>query len=109
MARDRLDSRSFRRMADPRRRELPFGSWPSAITAERILAGALRLGHPQIDRGSVYWLEGRPAEAGRQVVVRADRALVNSLNTPAVKTILHGGVRNTVQVLKEEGLSRLVR
>ena len=50
---------------------LPHGSWPSSLTAERILAGALRLGQPQLDAEYVYWLEGRPGEAGRQVIVRA--------------------------------------
>jgi dipeptidyl aminopeptidase/acylaminoacyl peptidase len=60
-------------MAHAGRRTLPYGSWPSALTAERALAGTLRLGYPQIDQGLVYWLEGRPAEAGRQVVVRVGR------------------------------------
>ena len=49
----------------------PYGSWPTELSAERILAGALRLGSPQIDRGWIYWLEGRPAEGGRQAIVRA--------------------------------------
>ncbi len=49
----------------------PYGSWPTPLTSERILSGALRLGRPQLDRGWLYWLEGRPSEGGRQVVVRA--------------------------------------
>ncbi len=49
----------------------PHGSWPTPLTTERILSGALRLGRAQMDRGWVYWLEGRPSEGGRQVVMRA--------------------------------------
>lgn len=50
---------------------LRYGSWPSPVRAERIAAAALRLGQTRIDRGFVHWLEARPAEAGRQVVMRA--------------------------------------
>jgi len=49
----------------------PFGSWPSPIGAGRIASASLRLGQTQLHRGDVYWIEGRPAEGGRQVVVRA--------------------------------------
>ena len=47
------------------------GSWPSPITSARVAAGTLRLSQPRLDAGLVYWLEGRPTEAGRQVVMRA--------------------------------------
>lgn len=33
----------------------------------------LRLSEPRIDRGAVYWLEGRPSEGGRNVLVRSTR------------------------------------
>jgi dipeptidyl aminopeptidase/acylaminoacyl peptidase len=49
----------------------PFGSWPSPIGADRIATASLRLGQPRIVGGEVWWLEGRPAEGGRQVVVSA--------------------------------------
>lgn len=47
------------------------GSWPSPISSARVAAGALRLSQPRLDAGLVYWLEGRPTEGGRQVVMRA--------------------------------------
>lgn len=50
---------------------LRHGSWPSLITSERVAAGSLRLSQPRLDEGLVYWLEGRPSEGGRQVVMRA--------------------------------------
>jgi dipeptidyl aminopeptidase/acylaminoacyl peptidase len=49
----------------------PHGSWRSPLGAERITAGSLRLSQPRLDGGALYWLEGRPAEGGRQVVMRA--------------------------------------
>ena len=51
--------------------EHPYGSWPTPLTSDRILSSALRLGRAQLDGGWLYWLEGRPAEGGRQVLVRA--------------------------------------
>jgi len=48
-----------------------YGSWPSSFAARNISSGSLRLSQPRIRNGQVYWLEGRPAERGRQVVVRA--------------------------------------
>ena len=49
----------------------PFGSWRSEIRSTDVAAGARRLSQPRVDGGFVYWLEGRPAEGGRQCVVRA--------------------------------------
>ncbi|MCZ6464973.1 MAG: S9 family peptidase, partial [Proteobacteria bacterium] len=51
-------------------RARPCGSWSSSISSERIAAGALRLAQPRLDGGWVYWLEGRPAEGGRQAILR---------------------------------------
>ena len=59
---------------------LPYGSWPSPITAADVAKGAVRLGFPVlVDSATagappdVWWLEGRPAEGGRQVIVSAER------------------------------------
>jgi len=76
----------------PPKQVLPFGSWPTELSAERILAGALRLGFPQIDRGWVYWLEGRPGEGGRQAVVRSRPGQAAEDVTPSdenVRTLVH--------------------
>lgn len=50
----------------------PYGSWPSPLTADAVVAGALRLGSIQVDGDAIYWVEGRPADQGRQVIVRRD-------------------------------------
>jgi dipeptidyl aminopeptidase/acylaminoacyl peptidase len=48
----------------------PCGTWRSTITSERIACGRGSLGQVALDHGDVYWTEGRPAEAGRVVLVR---------------------------------------
>ena len=51
----------------------PFGSWASPLSAAAIASGGLRLAEPRVDRGAVYWLEGRPDEGGRNVLMRSAR------------------------------------
>ncbi len=54
--------------------ELPFGSWPSPITADLIAAGGVGLGGPAVRGNERWWSEARPSEAGRVVLVRSVRA-----------------------------------
>ena len=53
---------------------LPFGTWPSPITPDAIVAETIRLASVSLDAGRIGWLEGRPAEGGRNVLVRANVA-----------------------------------
>lgn len=47
------------------------GEWESPITSELITSATKRLGAPSFaPNGDLFWLEGRPAEKGRQVLVR---------------------------------------
>jgi len=55
-------------MSDPR--PIPYGSWPSPLAAATVASSALRLGDLQMDGGDLYWVEGRPSEQGRCVVMR---------------------------------------
>lgn len=48
----------------------PYGSWKSPITADLIVEGSVGLGGLVGDGNDIYWIEGRPSEAGRSVVVR---------------------------------------
>ena len=48
----------------------PYGSWKSPITADLIVAGTIGLGGLALDGNDVYWIEGRPSEGGRYVMVR---------------------------------------
>ena len=49
-----------------------YGSWKSPITSDLIAAQSISLSEPRLDGELVYWLEGRPQELGRYVVVRAN-------------------------------------
>ena len=51
---------------------LPFGTWPSPITPDAIVAETVRLSSVSLDGGRIAWLEGRPGEGGRAVLVRTD-------------------------------------
>ncbi|MFS3134356.1 S9 family peptidase [Gluconacetobacter sacchari] len=55
-------------MTDPAIR--PYGTWPSPVTTALVAGKTLGLGNVQADGEAVYWLETRPAEAGRTVLVR---------------------------------------
>ena len=48
----------------------PYGSWKSPITSALVSSSAIRLGQTGLDGRDVYWIEARPAEGGRNVVVR---------------------------------------
>ena len=50
----------------------PFGTWQSPISAADTVAGVVRFSDIQYDDGTLYWLEGRPTEGGRSVLVRRD-------------------------------------
>ncbi len=47
-----------------------YGSWSSPITADQIVKGTIRLGQTAWDGSDLYWVEGRPTEAGRMVLVQ---------------------------------------
>jgi dipeptidyl aminopeptidase/acylaminoacyl peptidase len=48
----------------------PYGSWKSPITSDLIVSGSIALGEAKLDGDDIYWIEGRPAEEGRSVIVR---------------------------------------
>ena len=48
----------------------PYGSWPSDITTSLMTSGAIGLSETRLFEGTVYWLESRPQEQGRTVIVR---------------------------------------
>jgi dipeptidyl aminopeptidase/acylaminoacyl peptidase len=51
----------------------PYGSWKSPITSDLIVAETIGLGGTAIEGDDVYWMELRPKEGGRLVVVRRRR------------------------------------
>ncbi|HSL96034.1 MAG TPA: hypothetical protein VLA35_08980, partial [Thermoleophilia bacterium] len=70
----------------------PYGSWRSPITASRIAEGAVSLGWPQAVGAALYWVEMRPKEGGRYVVVRRGPDGLITDVTPAgvnARTLVH--------------------
>ena len=55
-----------------RAEQLPYGTWPSPITARRAAQGCIRLAETRALGEATAWLERRPNEDGRYVVVSAD-------------------------------------
>src|SRR5262249_26599415 len=52
----------------------PYGSWRSPITAALIVADSVGLGAIDAGDGRLHWIESRPAESGRNALVRRDRS-----------------------------------
>jgi dipeptidyl aminopeptidase/acylaminoacyl peptidase len=50
----------------------PYGAWTSPISAEMVAASGVGLSEVQPSGSYVYWVELRPTEGGRSVVVRVD-------------------------------------
>jgi len=55
-------------------REHRYGSWPSDLTPQLLATAGTRLGDVLTDYNRVFWLEGRPSEGGRSVVVTTDQS-----------------------------------
>ncbi|MBR8828451.1 MAG: S9 family peptidase [Gomphosphaeria aponina SAG 52.96 = DSM 107014] len=69
-----------------------FGSWKSPITSDLIVAGTIGLGAVTIDGDNIYWLEARPTEKGRNVLVKctADGKITDVTPPPFnVRTRVH--------------------
>src|ERR1700738_2276262 len=49
-----------------------YGSWRSPITSDLIVAQSIGLSEVRLDGADVYWIESRPQEQGRSVVVRSE-------------------------------------
>ena len=52
------------------RKVAPYGSWKSPITSDLIVTATVGLGQTAVEGGDTYWIELRPAEGGRNCVVR---------------------------------------
>lgn len=48
----------------------PYGSWKSPITSDLIVSEVVGLNQPAIDGEEILWIEMRPSEGGRNVIVR---------------------------------------
>jgi dipeptidyl aminopeptidase/acylaminoacyl peptidase len=70
----------------------PYGTWPSPISAAMVAQASRNIGSPLVDGSGVYWLENRPEEQGRTVIVHLAADGTRSDITPAdfnVRTRVH--------------------
>ncbi len=70
----------------------PYGSWKSPITPDMVVQDSVRLGSIALDEDHFYWVEERPHEGGRNVIVRLPDGGVTEDFTPArfnVRTRVH--------------------
>ena len=80
---------------------VPYGAWPSPFSVEMAVAGSRSLREPWFDGDDLYWLESRPDEGGRIVIVRrAPDGRISDLTPPELnaRTRVHeyGGGSYTV-------------
>jgi dipeptidyl aminopeptidase/acylaminoacyl peptidase len=79
----------------------PYGTWKSPITSDLIVKESIGLGQVKMDGDDIYWIEMRPSEGGRQVIVRrASDGRIADVNPPGfnARTRVHeyGGGEYTV-------------
>ena len=70
----------------------PYGSWKSPITLDMVADETIELGRIALDGDDVYWIETRPFEDGRSVLVkRGSDGALQDLTPPefSVGTMVH--------------------
>ena len=87
------------------KRAAPGGTWASPITFESLVEGAVHPADLRTRGGRIYWLESRPADGGRMVLMTDDEAGPKQLTAAPfnVRTRVHeyGGAP---YVVTDEGL-----
>lgn len=70
----------------------PYGEWPSPITSTDVAAAGISIKQTGVDGDDIYWVEGRPSEAGRCALMRRapDGEIAEVLRAPwSVRTRAH--------------------
>ena len=70
---------------------IPFGSWPSPISATSLVEGSVGVGELITDGDDVWWSESRPDEGGRVAIMRRRGGEVTEVSPPGsnVRTRVH--------------------
>jgi dipeptidyl aminopeptidase/acylaminoacyl peptidase len=68
-----------------------YGTWASPISAASLAEGVIVVSDLRVAAGRLYWLESRPTEGGRQVVMTGDEGGVRQLTPEGfnVRTRVH--------------------
>ena len=69
----------------------PYGEWPSPITAESLVSGAVGIAECCVDGDDVWWAEARPSEGGRTALMRRRGGEIDEITPPDayVRTLVH--------------------
>ena len=73
------------------KQDRPYGSWVSELSSQELATSAKRLSEPRVFQDEVLWLESRPEESGRTVIVKFDGADTATLGPDElnVRTLVH--------------------
>lgn len=81
-------------MSDPT--VTPYGEWPSPITAQSLVSGAVGIAEVCVDRNengdeAIWWAEARPDEGGRTALMRRCEGVTEEITPPDayVRTLVH--------------------
>jgi dipeptidyl aminopeptidase/acylaminoacyl peptidase len=77
--------------------QVPYGAWPSPITAAQVAGSRIKIAFPSIIGSAVWWQEDQPEDGGRRTVVRNGADGVSTMLLPgpwSARTRVHeyGGV-----------------
>ena len=65
--------RLFGIMASITKKTAPFGTWKSPITTELLTSSSIKIGDFRaFGKNDLYYIESRPSEKGRSVLVKKD-------------------------------------
>ena len=73
----------------------PYGEWPSPISAESLVSGAVGIAEVCVDLHddveSIWWAEARPDEGGRTALMRHREGVTEEITPPDayVRTLVH--------------------
>lgn len=71
---------------------LPYGSWPSPLSAAAVVEAQIGLSQPGLAGGHAFWVESRPGEGGRATLIRRDAGGRRVELTPApfnLRSLVH--------------------
>jgi dipeptidyl aminopeptidase/acylaminoacyl peptidase len=85
-----------------------YASWASPITSDLIVASSIGLGDILTDGRDIYWIESRPQERGRSVIVRCSRDGGPADVTPPLPSDGQGGFNVRTRVHEYGGGAYLV-
>lgn len=70
------------------KKPLPYGTWPSEITSDMIVSDSVSIDEPRMTADAIYYIERRPQQSGRCVIVRTELAeLVDSDSSEATRSV----------------------